>query len=271
MILQWENINLFHDCEGHLPCDEPGCQIVAKHVLRAPGGPHYSCGRHKKRCEKKWNGKVADYFPALDPVGGQCMGVKRDGSLCSTSARWESPVGPLCTVHRKSAMAKMEKDCQLREIKRRPFDKIPLAEICHRMFKELDKLLPAFSRLGVTEFYIENQPVMKNANMKSVAVAIYSWAITRGQIDHPEGWSLDTVKFVNACNKTKIASAEAQQAIKDAVDEKVYDVTKNTSIDYARLVLADDPVWSECLEAFQKKDDPCDAFMQGLYVLDRDH
>merc|ERR1712217_931140 len=133
--------------------------IIAKHVLRAPGGPYYCCGRHKKRCEKKWDGSVEDYYPPLSSPGGQCGGIKRDGSLCSTKARWESPEGLLCTVHRKSAMAKMEKNCRLVKIKRKAFDKIPLADICTRMINELDTWIPVFHQLGVTQFYIENQPV----------------------------------------------------------------------------------------------------------------
>lgn len=54
---------------------------------------------------------------------------------------------------------------------------------------------------------------------------------------------------------------------KIAKDNKNYDLNKDISVIYTKILLRDQPEWLNLLETHAKKDDMCDAFLQGYYLL----
>lgn len=50
-------------------------------------------------------------------------------------------------------------------------------------------------------------------------------------------------------------------------DDKNYNLNKDISVVYTKLLLTNQPTWLEHLDKFSKQDDLCDAFLQGYYYL----
>ena len=48
-------------------------------------------------------------------------------------------------------------------------------------------------------------------------------------------------------------------------DDKIYDVIKALSIKYTKVLLNDQKKWCDHIDKYKKKDDLCDAFLQGFY------
>lgn len=271
-ILHWDNLNLLQDDEAYQTCGESSrqgpCRLRAIWVLRAPGGPYYCCGRHQRACQSRCDGDLESYYRPVQHAH-TCQGVRRDGASCPSAARWKGPSGYLCTMHRRRHEKVLARDCQLQKIVRRRAMKIPITELQQLLLRRLDELIPVMVEHGVTHCYIENQPGKTAGSMKSIGTTLANWAILRGQIDHTQGWHLQQVRFVNACNKIKLTSTDGQLRVHKASGKDKYRLTKALAVEYARQLVAETP-WSEVLEAFTKKDDPCDALLQGLYMLEED-
>lgn len=269
-ILHWDNINLMQDDESHSRCGESTrngqCKAKAGWVLRAPGGPYYCCGRHKTACENRWEGETESLFRPTTHRR-HCVGKRRNGDSCASPAKWKGPHGYYCTMHCRRARDQAEKDCQLQPIPKKKTMKLPIYTLQTMLMEKLDSLLPVMVEHGVTHCYIENQPSKLAGTMKGIGTTIAAWFLLRGKIDHWQGWQLESVQHVNACNKIKLASEEGQTRVRRAGKGEKYKLTKKLAVEYTRELLADQPHWLAVLEGFQKKDDPCDALLQGLYIL----
>jgi hypothetical protein len=134
------------------------------------------------------------------------------------------------------------------------------------LFKQPDtNVLPMLFKEPVDYMLVELQPVRSNPKMKALADSLQAWGFIRGICDtHTIRYD---VKYVNASNKLRKFKAE----IDEYADKKKYSVTKATSVDVVTKYLlgSSDEHMLEFLQSFTKKDDLCDALLQGFVWLDR--
>jgi hypothetical protein len=142
--------------------------------------------------------------------------------------------------------------------------KQPLMNLSEKLFTKLDELHSHF--LDVEEVLIENQPVFKNPTMKTIATVLYSYYVMRGIIDKEKTNSTITnIKFVSALNKLKVNSSNTEDVLKSKDEKKAYGLRKELGEKYCKALInkKDDKIL--CKE--KKKDDMCDAFLQGFQHL----
>jgi len=119
---------------------------------------------------------------------------------------------------------------------------------------------------------LENQPVQKNPTMKSVQMVVYTYF----QILKSHHGSVSVVKLSSAINKSKWLP---QSIFKDVIkieDFKgsSYQINKKLSIAMVQHLIRDnhiviDTLHEELLNTSKKKDDLCDALLQGYkYLID---
>ena len=124
----------------------------------------------------------------------------------------------------------------------------------------------------ISEVLIENQPSLKNPKMKTMSAILYSYFIMRGIIDNKN--SIEEVRFISPSNKLKVNSKvtnsllEKEQKKSDNDDKNkknVYKLTKSLGIKYCKALICEKD--TNILDNFKKKDDMCDAFLQGFQYL----
>jgi hypothetical protein len=111
---------------------------------------------------------------------------------------------------------------------------------------------------------IENQPMLKNGLMKTVAVVIYTYF----NMLKLQFGTIDEVKFISASNKLK--QVLIQETDMTNTNTETYKDRKKLSILLARHQLGHDKIAPEFKEWFEnqsKKDDCADSLNQGLYYV----
>jgi hypothetical protein len=108
---------------------------------------------------------------------------------------------------------------------------------------------------------IENQPMLKNGQMKTVAVIIYTYF---NMLKLQYG-AIKDVKFISATNKLKCV--RSLESTSDSTE--TYKDRKNRSIEVARLYISDAfPEKLEWFEGLKKKDDASDVLLQAIYYIE---
>jgi len=110
---------------------------------------------------------------------------------------------------------------------------------------------------------IENQPALKNPVMKTVQMILYSYFMIEGVTkDKP----VSEVHMVNARNKLKVYKGpEVECKFTDK-----YKKNKYLSVEYTKLmILEEDNKFIEVFTESKKKDDLADAYLQGIYFIEK--
>jgi hypothetical protein len=143
------------------------------------------------------------------------------------------------------------------------------------MFSNIPKKLDAIPKLlDVNIVLIENQPSLKNPQMKSVQMIIYSYFLIKGD-------SLK-IEFISAMNKLKkinncIVDDEETCTLINNIKEKTkssYTQKKKISIIYCEKIIKDHDKFNNYLDFFKnnsKKDDLADSFLQCYYYIHNIH
>jgi len=107
--------------------------------------------------------------------------------------------------------------------------------------------------------------------MKSISISLYDYYLIRGIIDKEITKSnIKKVKFMSPSNKIKLAEDGELNKIVLAKNESVaYKLTKDLSIKYTKELIKHLPNWLDFLNQQKKKDDLCDAFLQGAYYFEK--
>jgi hypothetical protein len=156
--------------------------------------------------------------------------------------------------------------------------------------------------LDVDLVVIENQPSLKNPQMKSIQMILYSYFLILGKVIGNEITKsyIDKIDFCSASNKLKIydgpeiileekKSKKNNKNNKDIIQEVVENVIENadekklikkkaTTVKYAdkkRLAIEHakyfvekySPQYIDFFNSNKKKDDLSDSFLQGLYYI----
>jgi hypothetical protein len=144
--------------------------------------------------------------------------------------------------------------------------KQPIQDIAEKLAAKLDTI---FEDLGdISEVLIENQPTFKNPKMKTLSSFLYFYFILRGMVDKKNESKITEVRFVSPSNKLKVNSKNTNNLMtSEKTKEKanVYKLTKSLGVKYCRALI--DKHDEDILNEYKKKDDICDAFLQGFQYL----
>ena len=159
--------------------------------------------------------------------------------------------------------------------------------------------------LNVYVVVIENQHSLKNPQMKSIQMILYSYFLILGKIvgnsDVDKNLSyIDKIDFCSASNKLKIYDGPAiileekpkrknkntdvpnvsnvsidTVIISEPIENKKktvkYADKKRLAIEHAKYFLKDSPEYVDFFNNHKKKDDLSDSFLQGLYYLSKNY
>lgn len=219
---------------------------------------HYYCGHHKKvyDCFQK-----QCVFVNIKPVDKNIKCIE-----CSDIAKFNTILDNqrfnYCTTHKN----KFIKGMKLNTIKKQTLKDIDIDTLKYNLWILLDKK-PEL--LLVDEVIIENQPALKNPKMKSIAETLYNYFLCRGIIDKPVTDStINLVKYICPSNKLKLNQDNTISILsKSKNSSETYKLTKELSIQYCYQFIGNNQKLIEHLDKFKKKDDLCDALLQGLYYI----
>ena len=110
---------------------------------------------------------------------------------------------------------------------------------------------------------IENQPALKNPTMKTVQMILYSYFMIEGATkDTP----VSEVHMINARNKLKVYKGPEI----DCKFTDKYKKNKYLSVEYTKLmILKEDKKFIDLFTESKKKDDLADAYLQGIYFIEK--
>jgi hypothetical protein len=142
--------------------------------------------------------------------------------------------------------------------------KYPIQTLSTTLFSKLDTF-PDF--LTVDEVLVENQPSLLNPTMKTVSAVLFSYFIIRGITDRERTKSkIQNVKFTSPTNKLEINKTKTTKELCEAKNKRnKYDITKGLGMLYCKYLIDDKDL--KTLNEYTKKDDMCDAFLQGFHHM----
>ena len=110
---------------------------------------------------------------------------------------------------------------------------------------------------------IENQPALKNPVMKTVQMILYSYFMIEGATKDK---LVDQVHMINARNKLKVYKGPPVEC---KYKEK-YKRNKFLSVEYTKnMILNEEKKFIDLFNESKKKDDLADAYLQGIYFIDK--
>ena len=115
---------------------------------------------------------------------------------------------------------------------------------------------------------IENQPALKNPVMKSIQMIIYTYFVIEGVMDNNS--TIKTIHMVNARNKLKVYQGPKVECPFEDNKKNRYKRNKYLSIEYTKNMIQNEN--NQLIELFnqsKKKDDLADAYLQGIYWMEK--
>lgn len=282
-ILDWDEIDLLEDDRLSLICcgkkkakkgqEAESCNNKAGYYQCISGKNIGFCKTHLYQHTEYWSECNTRNLFKKTTKEHKCEHVMKSGKKCTTKAKlMYNKKNHYCMAHGKTLLKNKIKEYNPQPIRNTIVQKYPTAKLQLTLMKKLDNLIEHFVKLGISGVMIENQPSQKNPKMKSIANTLFDYFLMRCQIDHVHGVNLDFVKFINPSNKLKINGDNTLAVFKANKDEtKKYKLTKQLGIQYTRQLLCNDPFQLEYLNMYKKKDDLCDAYLQGRYYLEFRH
>jgi len=110
---------------------------------------------------------------------------------------------------------------------------------------------------------IENQPALKNPTMKSIQMLLYAYFIIEGVCKDS---ICSNVQMINARNKLKVYKGpEVECKFTDKYKKNKYLAVEYTKV----MILEEDKKFIDLFTDCKKKDDLADAYLQGIYYIDK--
>lgn len=179
----------------------------------------------------------------------------RDG--CEKSATYIIDNMGYCSSHKNL------KECRGKKTKK-------IKKCDNSLLKIGEKMVSLFDEysnfLNVDEVIVENQPSLKNPTMKSIQMMVYTYFLVRG-VTRQES-PIYNIEMINARNKLKIYDGPS---IECKLTNK-YKKNKYLGIEYCKYMIHNsnqDEKWITLFESSKKKDDLSDAYLQGMYYLNK--
>ncbi len=192
----------------------------------------------------------------------ECKHTLKNNKICGKKSKYIFDGKEYCNNHYNLNYKKSIEKYSLKEFKKNKIKGTAIKNIQLNLLKILDSK-PEL--LQVDEIIIENQPSLKNPTMKSIASLIFNYYMIRGIIDKEKTKSrIKNVQFICPSNKLKINQDNTLSVLSRTTNDK-YKRTKELGIKYCKQLI--NKKWNDFLDKFKKKDDLCDAYLQGFYYL----
>ena len=254
VIKKWDIINLVEDrdlCQFKLRTGK-NCGKIARFTMKVTAELScVLCNAHKDKCKVE----------VTETGQFKCMHTK-----CQNNSKiniLDNPDWSWCEKHEKDSK-KIMTTFKAKKITGQNCSQQPIQELAYKMFTKLDS---DKDLILVDEVLIENQPSLKNPNMKTIASILYSYFVMRGIVDKDITKSLmRNVKFISPSNKLKVDKSVTQNKLDKAKDKKeYYDITKGLGKIYCLALIKETE--KHFLSVHEKQDDLCDCFLQGFQYL----
>ena len=140
-------------------------------------------------------------------------------------------------------------------------DILELSKNCITKLNELDLS-------NVKYVLIENQPALKNPVMKSIQMIIYTFFVINGVMNDKS--NIENIHMVNARNKLKVYKGEPIKTPYVNDKKNKYRNNKYLSIEYTKIMIkGEEESFQKLFETSKKKDDLADAYLQGIYWIEK--
>ncbi|MEM0354144.1 MAG: hypothetical protein QXW79_01045 [Thermoplasmata archaeon] len=276
-ILDWDKINLMERetknvCMGKLKSKNGKitlCRRSASYHLNIGEENIGFCRVHFNQSKNYWSVEDTKNLFEQTNVNSPCSYLRKDGTNCNKKSKFlfKNTNQYYCSAHYKIMFNKKVKEFSPQPIKKRVVKRYPTIELQLTLIRELDSLMEHFSKLGVTEVIIENQPSIKNPKMKAIASTLFDYFMIRGYVDRM--CSIELVRFVCPGNKLKFdKNGRFDLILNSRGTGKKYRLTKKLGVLYTKMLLKKEPEQLAYLDLFRKQDDLCDSYLQGRYYLE---
>jgi len=215
-------------------------------------------------------GYCAIHKREFTPIDCECIPVKCDdicsfSDKCKKTAQFNINNQLYCKTHKKNIITKFTKHQLLVKYKPPNCNTVDIKVLKRNMIELLDNNKDIL--LNVDHCVIENQPSLKNPKMKSIAETLYGWFLIRGQIDNQN--PIKNLTYMCPSNKLKVNEDNTISILSRSRNStEKYKLTKQLGIIYCKQLLKNDPDNLTFLGNNSKKDDLCDAFLQGAYYIE---
>ena len=254
-IHKWDIIDLSTNDNQQQKISCSICNKPAKLFYTLENKSYYVCGTHKT------------IYKPVEYVFEDTFIIKTDKvkcCCCTSNGKYEYNTERYCKSHSVSTFKKLVNGSKLVPIpKNKSVMKIKIDDLVKTLFTKLDKI-PEL--LQVDLVLIENQPGLKNPTMKTLSSCVFSYFMLRGIIDAS---SIKSVNFMCPSNKLKLNENNTLQVLSKTPDGQKYKMTKELGIKYCKQMIAEDVDNLTKLQSYKKKDDLCDAFLQGAYYINK--
>lgn len=174
---------------------------------------------------------------------------KRCEKQCMYEVKGDDKVKYCCPAHSKRFPKKKKLNSN--------HDLMKISQLCVSKLREIDLD-------DVTHVLIENQPALKNPVMKSIQMIIYTFFVMDGIMK--EDSSIETIHMVNARNKLKVYKGQPIECNKKGK----YAQNKFLSVEYTKeMIKEEDESFIKLFSESKKKDDLADAYLQGIYWIEK--
>lgn len=278
-IIHWDVINFLNDdndkCCGYILKSNKVCSSRAKfYGTKSSGETEFYCKRHSKFYkgidDDNWE---TNFFMELS---NDVINSKTDKSLCEyVLPKKGIPCEKkgcffhknkiLCNSHKKTIANNFFKSCMLQKIKKKNAMSEKISNLARSMYEKLDSLSCI---LDVNEVLIENQPSLINPTMKTISSLLFGYFIMKNIVNEKNNRkTIKNIRFISPSNKLKVNSDMTLEVLKNQKGKVKYKLTKELGEKYTKILLKNQQEWLNHLSAYKKKDDMCDAFLQGYHYL----
>ena len=254
-INEWGIINLMRDqqtCQYLLRtkklCEKPACNEIYHSDKIMISDKIYCCNAHKDKMIPSIIKQKCDF---------NCLYCDNKSEYCLTTYKTG-----FCKMHYDKKHESFEKKIKIKKKHVVKCGKMPFQDISILLFNIIDNEHPNF--INCDYVLIENQPSLRNPISKSISCLLYSYFVIRGIIDVK---NIKEIKFISPSNKLKVDIKNTNKVITKDIKDKtiIYKLTKKLGIKYCKSLINDSDL--EILNQYKKKDDMCDAFLQGFQYL----
>lgn len=252
-ICHWDEIDLLSEISKTCKLCEQKAKFY-KYVINKKGqlSQQYCCGRHKKKFI------IPEIVTKIKKSENKCEheGKKK----CDKRALQKIGKHYYCTVHQKAISKKISKVYPLKKITSKGY---PTALLTLNLIKKLDEM--DFLK-ECDEIVIENQPTFKGPKMKTMAITLFNYFLTRDIVDQREGSKVKNIVFFSPSNKIYVDKKNHIKVLsKELVRQHKYKLTKDLSTKYCKRLLHQHPKEMKILESHKKQDDMSDCYLQAIY------
>ena len=254
-IKKWNIINLVEDrdlCQFKLRTGNL-CGKIARFQMKTNQDTNLVlCNAHKDKCKVE----------ITETEKFKCVHTK-----CNLNSKYnilENSEWSWCDKHQKDSK-KILTQFKAKKITGQNCSQQPMQELISELTRKLDDNKDFLDVEGV---WIENQPALINPTIKTVASALYTYFVIRGNVDKKEN-KIKFVKFASPLNKLKVSKDTTKTALDKAKsDREYYNIEKGLGKIYVRALITSDEL--KMLDKVKenndgKDDDVCDAYLQGFH------